>query len=57
MGYQFGAQVKLNKFILNGRYEGAFTKDQREFISSNISDDVKYDSRPNLFIVGLGYQF
>lgn len=57
LGYQFGAQIQVKKLIINGRYEGAFTKDQREFISNNISENVKYDTRPNLFIVGLGYQF
>ena len=59
VGYQFGAQVQIKKLIINGRYEGAFTKDQREFIGTNISDseEIRYDNRPNLFIVGLGYQF
>lgn len=56
VGYQFGAQVQLQKFIINGRYEGAFTDDQRDFINS--SDQViRYDSRPSMLILGLGYQF
>ena len=60
MGYQFGAQAKLQNFIVNARYEGAFTKDQRNFITpmlGNNSYNVQYDSRPSLFIVGVGYQF
>ena len=57
VGYQFGAQVQLQKLIINGRYEGAFTKDQRDFINNNTNETIRYDSRPSLFIVGLGYQF
>ena len=37
VGYQFGAQVQLQKFIINGRYEGAFTDDQRDFINNKRS--------------------
>ncbi len=59
VGYQLGAQVQIKKLIINGRYEGAFTKDQREFIGTTVdaNDEIRYDNRPNLFIVGLGYQF
>lgn len=57
VGYQFGAQVKLQKLLLNARYEGAFSKDQRSFISNVTSEDIRYDSRTSLFIVGIGYQF
>lgn len=57
LGYQFGAQVQIQKLIINGRYEGAFTKDQRDFINNNTNETIRYDSRPSLFMVGLGYQF
>lgn len=57
VGYQLGAQVKIKKLIINGRYEGALSKDTREFINNNITETVKYDSRPSLFMLGLGYQF
>lgn len=65
VGYQFGAQAKLQKFIVNARYEGAFTKDQRNFIDQNnytqivagSNFDVSYDNRPSIFIVGVGYEF
>ena len=56
VGYQFGAQVQLQKFIINGRYEGAFTDDQRDFINSS-NQVIRYDSRPSMLILGLGYQF
>lgn len=59
LGYQFGAQAKIKKLIINGRYEGAFTKDQRDFIE-NVADSyqiVRYDNRPGLLILGLGYEF
>ena len=57
LGYQFGAQVQIQKLIINGRYEGAFTKDQRDFINNNTNETIRYDSRPSLFLVGLGYEF
>ena len=56
VGYQFGTQVQLQKFIINGRYEGAFTDDQRDFINSS-NQVIRYDSRPSMLILGLGYQF
>jgi len=59
VGYQFGAQAQIQKLILNARYEGAFTKDQRDFINNNAgtNETIRYDSRPSLFMVGIGYQF
>ncbi|MCQ4035682.1 outer membrane beta-barrel protein [Kaistella montana] len=59
VGYQFGAQAQIQKLILNARYEGAFTKDQRDFINNNAgtNERIRYDSRPSLFMVGIGYQF
>lgn len=59
VGYQFGAQVEVSKLIINARYEGAFSKDQRKFINSvNGSDyEVQYDNRPSFFLLGLGYKF
>ena len=57
VGYQFGAQVQLQRFIINGRYEGAFTDDQRDFINNNTNQTIRYDSRPSMLILGLGYQF
>ena len=57
LGYQFGAQVQIQKLILNARYEGAFTEDQRDFINTNTNETIRYDSRPSLFMVGLGYEF
>ena len=59
MGYQFGAQVTVSKLVLSARYEGAFSKDQREYISTNISNNqtIRYDNRPNLLIFGLGVNF
>lgn len=55
VGYQFGANLRISKLVVNARYEGAFSKDQREFLGENAS--IKYDSRPSFFIVGLGYNF
>ena len=57
VGYQFGAQVQFQKLIVNARYEGAFTEDQRNFINTTTNETIRYDSRPGLFIVGLGYEF
>ncbi len=59
IGYQFGAQVQLLKMIFNARYEGAFSKDQRDFIDKTNTSGyvVQYDSRPGMLIFGVGYQF
>lgn len=59
VGYQFGAQVQVSKLIISAKYEGAFSKDEREFITSVAGNTytVKYDNRPSLFMVGLGYKF
>lgn len=60
VGYQLGANVKISKIIFNARYEGAFSKDERKFIktiSGGADEIVKYDNRPSLFSLGIGYQF
>ena len=61
VGYQFGAQVQLSDFIINARYEGAFSNDQRNFIDKHVVSgqeyEVQYDARPSLFMVGVGYKF
>ena len=57
VGYQFGAQATISKLVLTARYEGAFSKDQREFIDNNTNTTIKYDSRPSLLIFGVGYNF
>ena len=59
VGYQFGAQVTVSKLVVSARYEGAFSKDQREFINTNLSNNqtIRYDNRPNLLMFGLGYNF
>lgn len=59
VGYQIGANANLKKFVVNARYEGAFSKDQRKFINTVAGNDaeINYDNRPSYFIVGLGYNF
>ena len=57
VGYQFGAQATISKLVFSARYEGAFSKDQREFIDNNTKTTVRYDSRPNLLMFGIGYNF
>ena len=57
VGYQFGAEARLSNFIINARYEGSFSKDQRDFINNNISETVRYDNRPSFVVLGVGYEF
>jgi len=59
VGYQIGAQATLSKFVLNARYEGAFSKDSRKFISAVAGNEteIRYDNRPSMFILGIGYNF
>ena len=57
VGYQVGAEARLSNFIINARYEGSFSKDQRDFINNNISETVRYDNRPSFVVLGIGYEF
>ncbi|WP_294303334.1 outer membrane beta-barrel protein [uncultured Chryseobacterium sp.] len=57
VGYQFGAQLEIKKFLVNAKYEGAFSKDSRNFINRVSGTEIRYDNRPNLFMVGVGYKF
>lgn len=57
VGYQFGAQVEIKQLLINARYEGAFSRDQRNFINRVSGEEIRYDNRPNLFMIGVGYKF
>ncbi len=59
VGYQLGVQSEIKKIILSARYEGAFSKDQRKFINNvaGSSQEINYDNRSSLFLLGLGYKF
>lgn len=57
VGYQFGAQLTLSKLVLSGRYEGAFSNDNRRYINAVTNQEVRYDSRQSLLLFGLGYNF
>ena len=62
VGYQFGAQATLSKFVINARYEGAFSKDSRKFVNAvkdaaGNNTEIRYDNRPSMFILGIGYNF
>ena len=59
VGYQLGFQSEIKKLILSAKYEGAFSKDQRKFINTvaGSSQEITYDNRPSLFMLGLGYKF
>ena len=62
VGYQLGVQSEIKKLILSAKYEGAFSKDQRKFVNTvanfgGFNQEIKYDNRSSLFMVGLGYKF
>lgn len=59
LGYQFGLQSEISKIIISAKYEGAFSKDERKFINTTAgsSQEINYDNRSSIFIVGLGYKF
>lgn len=59
VGYQLGLQSEISKVIITAKYEGAFSKDQRKFINTvaGSSQEINYDNRPSLFMLGLGYKF
>lgn len=57
VGYQLGAQLTISKLVLSGRYEGAFSNDNRRYINAVTNQEVKYDSRQSLLLFGLGFNF
>ncbi len=62
VGYQFGLQSQISKVVITARYEGAFTSDERTYVNSasnTINPDyvIRYDNRPSLIILGIGYVF
>jgi len=59
VGYQLGLQSEISKLIISARYEGAFSKDQRKFINTvaGSNQEIEYDNRSSLFMLGLGYKF
>lgn len=59
VGYQLGFQSEIKSVILSAKYEGAFSKDQRKFINNiaGSSQEINYDNRTSLFILGVGYKF
>lgn len=59
VGYQIGAQSEIKKLIISAKYEGAFSKDQRKFVNTvaGSNQEINYDNRTSLFMVGLGYKF
>ena len=59
VGYQIGLQSEISKLILSAKYEGAFSKDQRKFANTVVGSNqqIEYDNRSSLFMLGLGYKF
>ena len=59
VGYQLGFQSEIKKVIISAKYEGAFSKDQRKFINNiaGSSQEIDYDNRSSLFMLGVGYKF
>lgn len=59
IGYQLGLQSEISKFIISAKYEGAFSKDERKFINTvaGSNQEIEYDNRSSLFMLGLGYKF
>ncbi len=54
-GFQIGSGLELSKFTLEGRYEGAFSKRQIQYISENSEYDI--ESNPSQFLISVGYRF
>lgn len=59
VGYQIGVQSEISKLILSAKYEGAFSSDQRKFINTiaGSSQEINYDNRSSVFMLGVGYKF
>lgn len=59
VGYQLGFQSEISKIIISAKYEGAFSKDERKYvnIAAGSAQEIQYDNRASLFLLGLGYKF
>lgn len=60
VGYQVGAQLKIRRILINGRYEAAISQDKREYVANVLGSGntvVRYDNRPSMLILGAGIQF
>lgn len=59
VGYQIGLQSEISKLIISAKYEGAFSSDQRKFVNTvaGSNQQIDYDNRSSLFMLGLGYKF
>jgi hypothetical protein len=57
VGYQIGAQSAIKKLIITARYEGAFSSYVRKYSNVVTGQNIQYDSRQSLFILGLGMKF
>ena len=53
MGYNVGFAVSINRFAIDIRYEGAFSNNQTEFLSSNGLEIATVDSRPEQLSLNL----
>lgn len=56
-GYQFGAEIRIRKLILSGRYEGAVSEKHRYYINDISNRTIRYDNRGSMFLAGIGYKF
>ncbi|MBS1572511.1 MAG: hypothetical protein JST62_08980 [Bacteroidetes bacterium] len=57
LGYQIGAEISIEKIIISGRYEGSFSKDDRQFINNSTGTEINYTNSQNVLYLGLGYIF
>ena len=59
VGYQIGLQSEISKLILSAKYEGALSTDQRKFVNTvaGSTQEITYDNRSSVFMLGLGYKF
>jgi hypothetical protein len=57
LGYQIGAEISVEKIIISGRYEGSFSKDERQFINNSTGTEINYTNSQNVLYLGLGYIF
>lgn len=56
LGYQLGAGLNLGRFGVDLRYEGGF-KENNAFGEMATDNNIKIDSRPSQWILGLSYSF
>lgn len=57
IGGQLGTGIDLFNFTFDARYEFAFSKAEGKFFNQVTGNSVRYDKRPSMLVLSIGYIF